>query len=144
MSFGPPDVLAPLTSLLGIRAGMHVSVRNAPKGFLEALLPLPEGAALLDSAKLGLDAIILFTDKKLEVIEQLTRLVTLMSVTGAIWVVFPTGEVPTAPSEDFVRLAGLELGLEDTKRVFLGPQWVGLKLQWRRGAPRLEKPQAQA
>ena len=144
MSFGPPDVLAPLTSLLGIRAGMHVSVRNAPKGFLEALLPLPEGAALLDSAKLGLDAIILFTDKKLEVIEQLTRLVTLMSVTGAIWVVFPTGDVPTAPSEDFVRLAGLELGLEDMKRVFLGPQWVGLKLQWRRGSPRLEKPQAQA
>jgi len=144
MSFGPPDVLAPLTSLLGIRAGMHVSVRNAPKGFLEALLPLPEGAALLDSAKLGLDAIILFTDKKLEVIDQLTRLVTLMSVTGAIWVVFPTGEAQTAPSEDFVRLAGLELGLEDTKRVFLGPAWVGLKLQWRRGSPRLEKPQAQA
>ena len=111
MSFGPPDILAPLTSLLGIRAGMHVSVRNAPKGFLEALLPLPEGAALLDSAKLGLDAIILFTDKKLEVIDQLTRLVTLMSVTGAIWVVFPTGEAPAAPSEDFVRLAGLELGL---------------------------------
>ncbi|MDP1921521.1 MAG: DUF3052 domain-containing protein [Myxococcales bacterium] len=144
MSFGPPDILAPLTSLLGIRAGMHVSVRNPPKGFLEALLPLPEGAALLDAAKLGLDAIILFTDKKLEVIDQLTRLVTLMSVTGAIWVVFPTGEVPTAPSEDFVRLAGLELGLEDTKRVFLGPHWVGLKLQWRRGSPRLEKPQAQA
>jgi hypothetical protein len=67
-----------------------------------------------------------------------------MSVTGAIWVVFPTGDVPTAPSEDFVRLAGLELGLEDMKRVFLGPQWVGLKLQWRRGSPRLEKPQAQA
>lgn len=144
MSFGPPDILAPLTSLLGIRAGMHVSVRNPPKGFLEALLPLPEGAALLDSAKLGLDAIILFTDKKLEVIDQLTRLVTLMSVTGAIWVVFPTGEAPTAPSEDFVRLAGLELGLEDTKRVFVGPHWVGLKLQWRRGSPRLEKPQAQA
>ena len=144
MSFGPPDILAPLTSLLGIRAGMHVSVRNPPKGFLEALLPLPEGAALLDAAKLGLDVIILFTDKKLEVIDQLTRLVTLMSVTGAIWVVFPTGEVPTSPSEDFVRLAGLELGLEDTKRVFVGPHWVGLKLQWRRGSPRLEKPQAQA
>jgi hypothetical protein len=144
MSFGPPDVLAPLTSLLGIRAGMLVSVRNAPKGFLEALLPLPEGAALIDSAKLGLDAIILFTDTKLEVIEQMTRLVTLLSVTGAMWVVFPTGEAPGAPSEDFVRLAALELGLEDTKRVFLGPAWVGLKLQWRRGAPRLEKPQAQA
>jgi len=144
MSFGPPDLLAPLTSLLGIRAGMHVSVRNPPPGFLEALLPLPEGAALLDSAKLGLDAIILFSDKKLEVIEQLTRSVSLMSVTGAIWVVFPAGESPLAPSEDFVRLAGLELGLEDTRKVFLGPEWIALKLQWRRGAPRLEKPQAQA
>lgn len=144
MSFGPPDVIAPLTSLLGIRAGMNVSIKNAPKGFLEALLPLPEGAALVDTAKTGLDAIVLFTEKKLEVLDLLTRHIPLMSVTGAIWVVFPTGEAPAAPSEDFVRLAGLELGLEDTRRVFLGPAWVGLKLQWRRGSPRLEKPQAQA
>ena len=144
MSFGPPDVLAPLTSLLGIRAGMNVSIKNAPKGFLEALLPLPDGAALVDTAKTGLDAIVLFTEKKLEVLELLTRHIPLMSVTGAIWVVFPTGEAPAAPSEDFVRLAALELGLEDTRKVFLGPAWVGLKLQWRRGSPRLEKPQAQA
>lgn len=106
MSFRAPDLLAPLTSLLGIRAGMNVSVKNAPKGFLEALAPLPEGAALVDSAKTGLDAIILFTEKKLEVLDLLTRHIPLMSVTGSIWVVFPTGEAAGAPTEDFVRLAG--------------------------------------
>lgn len=144
MSFGPPDVIAPLSSLLQLRPGMNVSVRNPPKGFLEALLPLPEGAALVDTAKTGLDAIVFFTDKKLELIEHLTRGVQEMSVTGSLWAIFPTGEAPGAPTEEFVRLAGLELGLEDNRRAFLGPAWVGLRLQWRRGSPRLEKPQAQA
>ncbi len=144
-TFGGPFLIASLSSMLGVRAGMNVSVLHAPDGFMEKLLPLPEGAALVDSSKLGLDLTIFFTQRKTEVVEQLAKLSRGMAVLGAIWVVFPS-ETPDilAPNEDFVRLAALEMGLTDTKKVLLDPAWVGLRLQWRAKPPRAELPQANA
>lgn len=145
MSFGGPFLIAPLTSMLGIRAGMNVSIHNAPAGFMEALLPLPEGAALIDSAKTGLDVQVLFSTRKTELVEKLASLTRGMAVTGAIWVAFPTStELPHAPSEDFVRLAALEMGLTDTKKVMLDPAWTALKLQRKAKPPRVDLPSARA
>lgn len=140
MSFGPPELLV---SLLGIRPGMNVAIRNAPAGFTEALGALPEGAVQVETSRTGIDLTVLFASQKLALVDHLTRAVQVMSVTGSIWVVIPALESAIAPSEDFVRLAGFELGLEDTRRLLLG-DWVALRLQRRKGAPRLEKPQAQA
>lgn len=145
MSFGGPLLLAPLSSLLGIRPGMHVSVLSPAPGFMEKLLPLPEGVALTDTAKLGLDVIVVFARKKTELVQRLPDLVRKLSVTGGIWVVFPsiTDDIHSL-SEDFVRLLGLEIGLHDTKRLPLDPAWTGLKLQVRPRSPRPELPRAQA
>jgi len=144
-NFGGPFLIASLSSMLGIRAGMNVSVLHAPEGFIEKLLPLPEGAALVDSSKLGLDVTVFFAPKKTELIEQLPKLSRGMAVLGAIWVVYPSESADVlAPNEDFVRLAALEMGLTDTKKVLLDPLWAALKLQWRAKAPRPELPQATA
>jgi hypothetical protein len=144
-TFGGPYLIASLSSMLGVRAGMNVSVLNAPDGFLEKLLPLPEGASLVDSSKLGLDVTVYFTAKKTDLIETLPKLSRGMAVMGAVWVVFPSESTDVlAPNEDFVRLAALEMGLTDTKKVLLDPQWVGLRLQWRAKPPRPELPQATA
>jgi len=145
MSFGGPFLLAPLSSMLGIRAGMNVSIHHAPPGFMEALLPLPDGAALVDSSKLGLDVQVLFTARKTELVERLSSSSRAMSVVGSIWVCFPASpESPQAPSEDFVRLAALEMGLTDTRKVMLGPEWTALRLQRKPRAPRPELPSAEA
>lgn len=145
MTFGGPLLLAPISSMLGIRPGMNVSIHNAPPGFMEALFPLPEGVALIDSSKLGLDVQVLFTGKKTEVVERLGSLSRAMSVVGSIWVCFPTtSDSPHAPSEDFVRLAALEMGLTDTRKVMLGPEWTALRLQRKSRAPRPEAPSAEA
>ena len=145
MSFGGPYLLAPLPSLLGIRPGMRVSVLNPPDGFFEALKPMPDGAELLDSARTGLDVTIFFTSKKVELVEKLPSLARGMAVTGTIWVCFPHAlEGPTIPTEDFVRLAALEIGLNDNKLLLLDPAWSGLRLVWRPRAARPEKPQVSA
>lgn len=145
MSFGGPLLIASLSSMLGIRAGMNVSIHNAPSGFMEALLPLPEGTVLIDSAKTGLDVQVHFTGKKTELVEKLAALTRGMAVTGAIWVCFPTSiELSAAPNEDFVRLAALEMGLTDTKLVMLDPAWKALKLQRKGRPPRVELPSARA
>ena len=145
MSFGGPLLIAPLPSMLGIRPGMHVSVINPPDGFLDALAPLPAGAELLDTARTGLDVTVFFTSKKVELVEKLPALARGMAVTGTIWVCFPhAGDGPTIPTEEFVRLAALEIGLNDNKVALLDPAWSGLRLVWRPRAARPEKPQVTA
>ncbi|MFO0594304.1 MAG: DUF3052 family protein [Myxococcaceae bacterium] len=145
MSFGGPHLIASLSSMLGIRGGMNISIHAPPEGFMEALLPLPEGASLVPDAKTGLDVQVVFTHKKTEVVERLSHCTRGMAVMGAIWLVFPTtadsGHVPT---EDFVRLAALEMGLTDTKKLMLDPAWTALKLQWKPRNPRVELPSARA
>jgi hypothetical protein len=124
---------------------MNVSIHHAPEGFMEALLPLPEGVCLVDTSKLGLDLQVLFASKKLELVERLVGLTRLMSVVGSVWVCFPTvTDNAQQPNEDFVRLAALELGLTDTRKVMLGPDWTALRLQWKAGRPRVDLPQARA
>ncbi len=137
------SLVPPLSPLFAIRAGMNVSVHNPPPGFLEALM-LPDGAALVDSSKLGLDVQILFSTTKPALIEQLTRLIQKMAVLGAIWVCVPEKQDPYTPSEDFARLAAVELGLTDVKRIALGSSWKALKLQRKGSSPRPELPEVRA
>jgi hypothetical protein len=141
LTFGGPYLLAPLPSLLGIRPGMRVSVLNPPDGFLQKLAPLPEGVSLLDQARTGLDVTIFFTTRKVELVEKLSGLARGMAVTGTIWVCFPHAlEGPQVPTEDFVRLAALEIGLTDNKLLLLDPAWSGLRLIWKPRSARPEKP----
>jgi len=53
---------------------------------------------------------VFFTSKKVELVEKLPALARGMAVTGKIWVCYPHRlEGPTVPTEDFVRLAALEI-----------------------------------
>lgn len=145
MSFGGPLLIAPLPSLLGIRAGMRVSVLHPPEGFMQAFAPLPDGVELINESRTGLDVTIFFTAKKTELIEKLPAMLRGMAVTGRLWVCYPAvSDDVLAPTEDFVRLAGLELGLVDDKKVLLDPRWSALRLAWKSRVPRLEKPRAEA
>jgi hypothetical protein len=131
--------------MLGIRPGMRVSLLNAPEEFRKKLEPLPDGVTLMDSAKTGLDVTVYFSKKKTELIEKLPKLAQGMAVTGGIWVCYPnaTDDV-LAPTEDFIRLAALEMGLHDNKKLMLDAWWSALRLVWKPRSPRPEKPQLQA
>lgn len=134
-----------MTAVLGIRPGMKVSMIHAPQGFIELLSPLPPGCEWLTSAKTGLDVTLFFAQRKVELVEKLPTLTQGMAVTGSIWVCYEPGtENPAAPTEEFIRLAALEMGLVDNKRAILTSKWAGLRLVWRPRAPRIEKPQIQA
>jgi hypothetical protein len=144
LSFDGPYLLAPLPTLLGIRPGMRLCVLNPPEGFLQKLAPLPEGVELLLDSRTGLDVTIFFGTRKTELVEHLPKLVRGMAVTGGIWICFPTEPPsPAAPTEDFVRLAALEVGLIDTKKVLLDAHWSALRLAWK-PRPRVDKPRVEA
>lgn len=140
-----PFLYSPLPMLLGIRPGAKVSLINPPADFLERLGPLPEGVEFLSKAATGLDVIMLFTSDKVELLERLPGLARSMAVTGKIWALWPRakeGLSRNALSEDFVRLAALEMGLVDDKRYDLDETWVGLRLVWRPRRPRPDKPKS--
>ncbi len=135
------SVIAPLSTMLGIRAGSKVSVINPPRGFVQKLNPLPEGVEFLVTAATGLDVILFFTRDAPELVARLPALARAMAVTGGIWVCWPHGEdIRSSVSEDFVRHAALDIGLVDNKICSLDEVWTGLRLVWRPKG-RLDKPE---
>lgn len=145
MRFDPTGLMTPLTTLLGIRSGMRVGVFYAPDGFVEAMSPLPPDVHILEATRTGFDCTIFFAAKKVELVERLTRFTQSMALTGSLWVVFPsTASEETMPTEDFARMAAVELGLTDDKRILLDANWTGLRFVWRHRVPRIEIPRATA
>jgi len=132
-----------LTVALGIRSGTKVSVINPPPGFVGKLNPLPEGVEFLITAVTGLDVILFFTREPSEIVARLPALSRAMAVRGGIWVCWPEGEPQCKVTEDFVRLAALDIGLVDDKVWNLDGIWRGLRLVWkpreRKEPPRSKK-----
>lgn len=129
-----------LATVLGIKTGSKVSVINPPSGFAQRLNPLPDGVEFLITAVTGLDVILFFPADTLDLISRLPALARAMAVTGGIWICWPTEKKgPRALSEEFIRMAALDIGLTDDKRCALDDSLAGLRLVWRpRG--RIEKP----
>ena len=128
-------------AFLGIRAGMTLSVRNMPPALQETLTPHLEGVHLLDTCKTGVDMTLFFTYSKLELVKHLAKLSQSMSVNGKIWVFFPEdATAESIPSEDFVRLTALQIGLVDDRHCPSIWGWMGLRFRWRPPSKRLEKP----
>jgi hypothetical protein len=132
-----------LPLLLGIREGCSLRVINPPPDFVDALAPLPGAVAIVEHAQLGIDVQVLFARRKVELIERLTTMAHNMNPAGCIWVCIPVAaDAPSAPSEDFTRLAALELGLTDVRILVLSADWVALKLKRKGRAPRATLPEA--
>lgn len=128
-----------LTIALGIKTGSKVSVINPPPGFVGKLNPLPDGVEFLITAVTGIDVILFFTRDPQEVVARLPALSRAMSVRGGIWVCWPHGEEGCSLSEEFIRLAALDIGLVDDKHWNLDALWRGLRLVWK-PRERLEPP----
>ncbi|RKH10306.1 MULTISPECIES: DUF3052 family protein [Corallococcus] len=136
-----PYALSSLAAMLGIRSGTKVSVINPPRGFVQKLNPLPDGVEFLVTAQTGLDVILFFTTDATELVQRLPALSRATTLTGGIWVCWPTGEgVKTVLSEDFVRQAALDIGLVDNKICVIDEAWTALRLV-RRPRGRLDKPE---
>ncbi len=137
-----PDAL---TLLLGIRVGSSLRIVNPPKGFLEALAPLPPGVAIVEVGALGIDVQVLFAAKKVELVEELAGMVRRMSPSGRIWLSIPRGRKDdSAPCDDFARLAALELGLIEEHMLILSDAWLAYKLKRKGRRPRARMPRAAA
>lgn len=130
----------PLAKKLGISEGTRLLPVNAPDDYAAIVGRLPEGARIVADPPDGADVIHLFTARRADLEERLTRLRREMPDDTAVWVSWPkkSAKLPTDLTEDTIRDVALPLGLVDVKVCAVTDVWSGLKLVVRkelRGKP---------
>ena len=130
----------PLARKLGIAAGGHVVVVNAPQGYRDWLAPVPEGVRFEAKVTSATDVVHLFTDRRADLATRLGDLRARIAPAAAVWVSWPkkASKVPTDVTEDTIRELALPLGFVDVKVCAVSAVWSGLKLVIRkelRGQP---------
>lgn len=103
---------------------------NAPKGFEDALSPLPEAVTLLRTSRAPVDGTIFFVKERAMLERSLARVQERVAEGGAVWVAWPkkASGVRTDVTEDAIREVALPTGWVDTKVCAIDATWSGLKL----------------
>jgi hypothetical protein len=124
----------PLLSKLGVKEGSRLALIKAPAGFAAWLPALPSGASLRQRGAGEADVIILFVKGRSDLKTIGVAMRRMPAEGGMLWVAWPkkASGIATDLSEDFVRGAGLAIGLVDTKVCAIDDTWSGLRFSRRK------------
>jgi hypothetical protein len=120
----------PLAKKLGIEPGSRVRVVSAPKGYLDLLAPLPEGATVKAGFAASADIVHLFATEQAKLAKALATCRGRLDPAAVVWVSWPkkASKQPTDVTEDRIRALALPLGFVDVKVCAVTEVWSGLKL----------------
>lgn len=124
----------PLAKKLGFKPGFRCCVIGAPKTYLGALAPLPEGVVFVDEiSEDALDLIHIFTAERSELENLFPELKAGLKKNGMLWISWPkkSSRLTTDLAREDVREIGLAGGLVDTKVCAVDEIWSGLKFVYR-------------
>ena len=119
----------PLVTKIGIKPRERWILVSAPKGFEAALEPLPEGAALVRTARSGVDGAIFFPPSRAHLARSVARVQEGIAQGGALWISWPkkSSGVATDLTEDVLREVVLPTGWVDVKVCAVDETYSGLK-----------------
>ncbi|MGQ0766393.1 MAG: DUF3052 domain-containing protein [Gemmatimonadota bacterium] len=128
----------PLVDKLGFRAGMTVSVIDAPRGYRGWLGELPPGSRIARDLPPVPEVVHIFATSRKVLAKVLGDLRPVLPDTGFVWVSWPkrTAGVETDITEDVIREVALPMGFVDVKVCAVTDVWSGLKLVIRRSERR--------
>ena len=130
-----PDVPSarPLAAKLGIKPGFAVCVLGAPRGFADALAPLPAKVTLSARAAAPADLFVAFVRSSRELEARLAELQSRIE-RQTLWLAWPkqAAKVATDLNGNVVRETGLAAGWVDYKVCAIDPTWSGLAFKRRR------------
>ncbi len=120
----------PLARKLGIVAGSHVVVRQAPDGYRAWLEPLTADIVFESTVTAATDLVHVFVDRREDLRRALAELRPLLRADAILWVSWPkkASRVPTDVTEDVIRELALPLGFVDVKVCAVSEVWSGLRL----------------
>jgi CheY-like chemotaxis protein len=132
----PPSSLysgKPTVEKLGVKAGMRVSVLNAPAGGAEMLAPLPAGVTLTARPGADTNLFLVFVRNQRELVVQIAVLGRHVDRQTA-WLIWPKAAsgVKTDLNGNVVRESGLAAGLVDYKVCSVNDIWSGLAFKRRK------------
>ena len=131
----PPSIYAgkPVADKLGVKAGMHVSVLNAPKGLQDTLAPLPSAVRLSAKSAAAADLFLVFVRSQRELAAQLATIGRDLD-RQPVWLIWPkaASRVKTDLNGNIVRETGLAAGLVDYKVCSIDDTWSALAFKRRR------------
>lgn len=120
----------PLTKKLGIKAGFHIALINAPEYYFQLFADLPTDLHIVNEISNGHDLIHLFVKDKRAYLDVLPNLKDQIKQNGMIWISWPkkASKMVTDITEDIIRNEALQNGLVDVKVCAVNEVWSGLKL----------------
>lgn len=128
----------PLAKKLGIREGTKMLTVGAPGGYRQWLAPLPPGVKFVGTLSPDTDVVHLFTARRSELADRLSRLRVTIRSDAVVWVSWPkkASKTPTDVTEDVIRTVALPLDFVDVKVCAVNERWSGLKLVIRKASRR--------
>jgi hypothetical protein len=117
-----------LAAKLGIREGMRVATRDAPRQYRSLLAPLPRGVSL-GATPARADVVHVFVEWRSELVARMATLAPALRDDAALWVSWPkrASGRETDVTEQVLRDVVLPLGLVDVKVCAVDDTWSGLK-----------------
>jgi hypothetical protein len=122
----------PLAKKLGIKAGHHVALVNAPLDFENTLDDLPLDVSLareLGAQKTAFDVLVCFVKDAKALRFSFPACAKRLVSNGGLWVAWPkkASGIATDVTESVVREFGLDQGLVDNKICAIDETWSGLR-----------------
>jgi hypothetical protein len=121
----------PLPQKLGIKPGHRVVAINAPKSAMPVIAELAavEPVALKLSGKDPYNVMLLFCDRKFDLIATFAKAAARLDPAGGLWVAWPkkSSGIETDLTENLIREHGLSEGLVDNKVCAIDETWSGLR-----------------
>ncbi|GAB4379354.1 MAG: hypothetical protein Kow0042_28650 [Calditrichia bacterium] len=116
-----------LVQKFGIKPKAKLLLINAPEGFEDELIPLPDGAKIYRDYSSRADLAVWFVYDQQELHEGLKRIPAGIGE-GPLWIAWPkkTSELKSNLTQQIVRRAGLAAGWVDYKICSVNQTWSGL------------------
>ena len=122
-----PDLIKKLL----IKPGMRLAVLNAPGGYLENLVPLPDGAQLADDPDGTFDFVQLFIKNRGEYDRLGSAALSAVKPDGLLWICYPkkTSGVESDLDRDVVWKMLEPTGLRPVTQVVVDEVWSALRFR---------------
>lgn len=120
----------PLSTKLGIKAGMVLGAVHAPADYRKPLAPLPDGTRIASGAEAGAHIAHHFAMRRSELAAALGSYRRELPDVTPVWISWPkkSAQVSTDITEDVIRENALPLGYVDIKVCAVSNTWSALKL----------------
>ena len=123
--------VTPLAKKLLLKAGYRGALVNAPAGYADRLLPLPDGAALVEGLQPGLDFVQVFVRDAAGVQRLVPDAAAAVKPNGLLWVCYPKGgkKAGTDLNRDILWAQMGRLSLTGVSLVAVDDTWSAMRFR---------------